>query len=45
MLYPSTKITMKNSAKSYRNSNCNILECQMYIYITDRDSYNKDNIC
>lgn len=45
MLFPSTKMTMKNWATNYRNLNCHILESQMFIYIADRARYNKDNLC
>lgn len=43
MLFPNTKMTLKESAKNYRHLNCHVLESQMYIYITD--SYNRDNFC
>lgn len=45
MLFPSFKITLKSSGTNNRNLNCHIFKCQMYIYIADRDGYNRDNLC
>jgi len=45
MLFPSFKMTMKSSATNNRNLNCHIFKCQIYIYIADRDGYNRDNLC
>lgn len=45
MLFPSLKMTMKTSATNNRNLNHHIFKRQMYIFIADRDGYNRHNLC